>query len=95
MVDIFIMQFSIIPMVCLFCRFCVSERGKLAYLQYDYDIDVVYQKEGNWIIPTICLFSRFYVSQRGNCVIPRVCLCPRHRVSERGKLYHTYSIFVC
>ena len=74
----------IIPTVCLFSKFCVSERGKLHHtynmaihlimcirkkeafpcLQYVYDLDFMYKKDGNCIIPTVCLCSRFCASER-------------------------------
>ena len=37
----------------------------MAYLQYVYDLDYVYQKERNCMIPTVCLLSRLGVSQGG------------------------------
>jgi hypothetical protein len=36
----------------------------VSYLQYIYDHDFVYQKEGNCIIPTICLFSVLCITKR-------------------------------
>ena len=74
----------IIPTICLWSRFCISEKGKLyhtnnmsvfyvlcirkretvSYQQYVYDLEFVYQKEGNCIIPTLCLWSRYCVAER-------------------------------
>ena len=52
---------SMISTVCLWSRFCVSERGKLCYA---YNMFII-QKEGSCTIPTVCLCFRLYVSERG------------------------------
>ena len=44
---------------------CIKKRETVSYLQYDYDLDFLHQKEGNSVIPTICLCSRFFASERG------------------------------
>ena len=88
----------IIPTVCSWSRFCVSERGKLYHIYSMFMFLILcirkYQKEGNWIIPTICLYSRYVYQKELNCIIPTICLCSIFCVSERGKLYHTYSMFM-
>ena len=44
---------------------CIIKRETVSYQQYVYDLDFVYQKEGNCIMPSVCLCSRFYVSEIG------------------------------
>jgi hypothetical protein len=68
-----------IPTICLYSVFCVSERGKLShtYSMFMFLILCIkkHQKERNFIIHTVCSWSRFWVS-------------------ERGKRYDTYSMFM-
>ena len=33
---------------------CIRKRETVSYLQYVYDLDFLYQKEGNCVIPTVC-----------------------------------------
>jgi hypothetical protein len=49
----------------IFYNFCIRKSETVSHLQYVYDRDFVYQKEGNCVMPTVCLWSRFCVSERG------------------------------
>ena len=42
---------------------CIRKRETVSYVQYDYDLDFVYQKQGNCIIPSVSLCSIFCVSE--------------------------------
>ena len=88
---------------------CITKRETVAYLQYVYNLDLLYQKERNCTMSTVCLWARFCVPENGRLyhsysIFIILILCIRKRETilclqyvyhlERGKLYHTYSMFL-
>ena len=66
----------------------------MSYPHYVYDLDCVYQKEGNCIIPTVCSWSSICASERQNLYDTYSMFMTRFCVSEKVKLYHTYNMFI-
>ena len=92
---ILIMRSSIIPILCLFPRSRVAERGKLyhTYCIFMFYIVCIRKRETASYLQYIYVLDLVYQKER-NCIIPTVYLCSILCVSERGKLHHTYSIFM-
>ena len=78
----------------MFYALCIKKRETLSYLQYAYDLDFVYQKEGDLSYLQYVYALDFVYQKKGNCIIPTICLCPRFCVSERGKLDHANNMLM-
>jgi hypothetical protein len=85
----------IIPTICLYSMFCVSERGKLyhAYSMFMIWILSIRKRETVWYLQYINDLDFVYQKEL-NCIIPTICLYCIICVSERRKLYHTYIVFM-
>jgi hypothetical protein len=75
---ILIMRSSIIPILCLFPRSRVAERGKLyhAYCMFMFYIVCIRKRETASYLQYIYVLDLVYQKER-NCIIPTVYLCPR------------------
>ena len=79
---------------------CITQRETVLYLPYVYDLDYVYQKEGNCIISTVCLLSRFCVSERGKLyhtysmfMIQIMCITKRETESYIQYVYNLELLY--
>jgi hypothetical protein len=92
---ILIMWSSIIPILCLFPRSRVAERGKLyhAYCMFMFYIVCIRKRETASYLQFMYVLDFVHKKQR-DCIIPKICLCSILYVSDRGKLYHTYIMFM-
>ena len=92
---ILIMRSSIIPILCLFPRSRVAERGKLyhTYCMRMFYIVCIRKRETASYLQYIYVLDLVYQKER-NCIIPTFYSCSRFGVSEREKLHHTYSLFM-
>ena len=92
---ILIMRSSIIPILCLFPRSRVAERGKLyhTYCIFMFYIVCIRKRETASYLQYIYVLDLVYQKER-NCIIPTVYLCSRFCVSERERLYHTKNMFM-
>ena len=73
---------------------CIRKSETASYLQYIYDLNCVYPKEGTASYLQYVYDLAFAYHKNGNDIIPTICLWSRFYVSERRKWYHTYNMFM-